>query len=216
MDKFVQWANVIALLSASALVGWTKTLTLAKISDQKWHIADVYSLWQDLTHGTIICDLNLEGWSTFEIFNLGHNFQTRRDRAFILHMCFFVTMVPYFLTLWLWPWRLTYFWTTLTLAAIYWWLWPRECRCLLTICMFFVTLMYTLLTANLWSFWPDFKAIPTYGMIFSACLSVHLSDVNILVNFAFKFWNWLCVLPCCLHQFLVKTSIRPEGSLENA
>ena len=39
---------------------WTKTLTLAIIPYQKWwgfHIAHVYSLWQDLSHGTIIFDL---------------------------------------------------------------------------------------------------------------------------------------------------------------
>ena len=96
----------------------------------------MYSLWQDLSHGTIILtywpwpwsltyfsktltlaitfkpdvighsyftcvflvtrpftwyhnfwpsDLDIEVWPTFKNYNLGHNFQTRCDRAFILH-----------------------------------------------------------------------------------------------------------------------------------
>ena len=69
-------------------------------------------------------------------FNLSHNFQIRRDRAFILHRCVscdkIFQMVPWFLTLWPWPWSLTYFWKTLTLDAIEWWLPPGERRCLLT------------------------------------------------------------------------------------
>ena len=32
----------------------------------------------------------------------------------------------------LWPWSVTYFWKTLTLSAIYWWLPPGERPCLLT------------------------------------------------------------------------------------
>ena len=50
--------------------------------------------------------------------NLGHNCWTKRDRAFIFHMCIscgktFLS-IPKFLTSW--PWLLTYFWKNLTLA----------------------------------------------------------------------------------------------------
>ena len=44
----------------------------------------------DLLHGTIIFDLvtlTLKFDLLLKNFNLGHNFQTRRDRAFILYMC---------------------------------------------------------------------------------------------------------------------------------
>ena len=46
-----------------------------------------YSLWQDLSHGTIIFYL-VALTLKFDLLlkNLGHNFQTRSDRAFILHM----------------------------------------------------------------------------------------------------------------------------------
>ena len=62
-------------------------------------------------------DLDLEVWPTLKNFNLGHNFLTRSDRAFILHMCIpcdkTFHIVLYFLTLWPWPWSLIYFWKTL-------------------------------------------------------------------------------------------------------
>ena len=52
-------------------------------------IAHVYSLWQDLSHGTIIFDLvTLKFDLLLKNFNLGHNFLS--DRAFILYMC-----IPY-------------------------------------------------------------------------------------------------------------------------
>ena len=44
----------------------------------------------DLSHDTIIFDLvtlTLKIDVLLKNFNLGHNFQTRSDRAFILHMC---------------------------------------------------------------------------------------------------------------------------------
>ena len=51
--------------------------------------------------------------------NIGYNFWTKRDKAFILHMCIpcdktFLS-VPKILTSWPWPWLLTYFWKNLTL-----------------------------------------------------------------------------------------------------
>ena len=50
-------------------------------------------------------------------FNIGHNLNTIRGRAFIFHMC-----IPYYKAFHMyhnflpWPWSLTYFWKTLTLA----------------------------------------------------------------------------------------------------
>ena len=86
-------------------------------------MSHVYSLWQDLSHGTIIFDFVT---LTFDLllknFIIGHNLNTIRGRAFIYmyHMCIpydkTFHMVPLVLTLW--PWPLTYFWKTLTLGAI--------------------------------------------------------------------------------------------------
>ena len=50
----------------------------------------MYSLRQDLSHGTIIFDLvtlTLKFDLLLKSFNFGHNFQTRSDMAFILYMC---------------------------------------------------------------------------------------------------------------------------------
>ena len=47
-------------------------------------------LWQDLSHGTIIFDLvtlTVKFDLLLKNFNIGNNFQTRNDRAFIFHMC---------------------------------------------------------------------------------------------------------------------------------
>ena len=56
--------------------------------------------------------------------NLGYNFSTFRDKAFILHMLVpcdktFLS-VPKNLTLWPWPWLLTYFWKKLNLGYNFW------------------------------------------------------------------------------------------------
>ena len=86
----------------------------------------MYYLWQDLSHGTIIFDLvtlTLKFDLLLKNFNLGYNFLIRSDWAFILHMCIACDktfhMVPSFFTLWPWPWSLTYFWKTLTLAITF-------------------------------------------------------------------------------------------------
>ena len=69
---------------------------------QGFHILHVCSLWQDLSHHSIIFDLvtlTLKFDLIFKNFNLGHNL---RDSAFIFHMCipcdktFYTT--PLFLT----------------------------------------------------------------------------------------------------------------------
>ena len=41
-----------------------------------------------LEQNFLSCDLDLQLWPTFEKGNLGLNFWTRRDRAFILHVYF--------------------------------------------------------------------------------------------------------------------------------
>ena len=51
------------------------------------------------------------------------NYTTKRDRAFIFHMCIscgktFLS-IPKFFTWWPWPWLLTYFWKNLTLAITF-------------------------------------------------------------------------------------------------
>ena len=55
--------------------------------------------------------------------NLGYNFSTNRDKAFIFHMLVpcdktFLSVSKH-LTLWPWPWLLTYFWKNLTFAIIF-------------------------------------------------------------------------------------------------
>ena len=56
--------------------------------------------------------------------NLGYNIWTKRDKASILHM--FVPFdktflsIPKYLTLWPWPWLLTYFWKKLNLGYNIW------------------------------------------------------------------------------------------------
>ena len=50
----------------------------------------MYSLGEDLSHGTIIFDLvtlTLKFDLLLKNFNLGHNFLTRSDRALIFHLC---------------------------------------------------------------------------------------------------------------------------------
>ena len=62
-------------------------------------------------------------WCVNKNFNLGQNFLTRSERAFISHMCIpcdkIFHMVPLFFTSWPWPWSLTYFSKTLTLAITF-------------------------------------------------------------------------------------------------
>ena len=92
----------------------------------------------DLVTLTLKFDLLLKN------FNLGHIFQTRSDRAFILHMCIpcdkTFQMVPYYLTLWPWPWSLTYFWKTLTLAITFK---PEVIGLSYCTCVFLVTRPFT-------------------------------------------------------------------------
>ena len=65
------------------------------------------------------CDLDLGVWPIFENFNLANNFWTVSARALIFHMSILVIRpflwIPLYLTLWPWPWSLTYFLKTYTL-----------------------------------------------------------------------------------------------------
>ena len=56
---------------------------------QGFHIAHVYSLWQDLSHHTTIFDLvtlTLKFDLLFKNLNFGYNLWTVRDRTFIFHL----------------------------------------------------------------------------------------------------------------------------------
>ena len=80
------WDSLYKLHPWLMLYAWTKTLTLAIT-----FLPDVYCLWQGLSHGTIIFDLmTLKFDLLLKNFNLGHNFLNRSDRAFLLHMCFYI------------------------------------------------------------------------------------------------------------------------------
>ena len=83
--------------------------------------------------------------------NLGYNFSTNRDKAFILHMLVpcdktFLS-VPKNLTLWPWPWLLTYFWKNLTLVITFQ---PIEIRLSYYTCLFLVTRPF----CPYQNFWP--------------------------------------------------------------
>ena len=70
-------------------------------------------------------------------FNLGHSFQTRSDRAFNCIYAFLMTRpFTWYHNLWLWPWSLTYFWKTLTLARTFK---PEVIELSYCICVFLVT-----------------------------------------------------------------------------
>ena len=101
-----------------------------QISYHKWwgfHIAHAYSLWEDLSHGTVIFDLvtlTLKFDLLLKNFNLGHNFLTTSDRAFIMHKSYdFLVTRPFTWNCKFWPHDLDLeVWPTfeksLTLAAI--------------------------------------------------------------------------------------------------
>ena len=105
-------ANVIALASTLAFLNccvdknFNLGHTFQAIKDKAF-IFHMYISYDKTFHMVpsffiLPCDLDLEVWPTFEKhFNLGHNFHTRSDRAFILHMCIpcdkTFHMVPQFL-----------------------------------------------------------------------------------------------------------------------
>ena len=84
----------------------------------------MYSLWQDLSHGSIIFNvvtlyLDLEIWPTFEKkLTLAITFSAERLKGFDIARVFLVTRkFIWYHNLWPWLWSLTYFWKTFTLAV---------------------------------------------------------------------------------------------------
>ena len=113
------------------------------------------SLWQDLSLGTNNFDL-VTLILTFDLLlkklNLRHNFLTKRDGVFILHVCISYgnafLLVPKNLTLWPWPWLLTYFWINLTLAKTFE---PEEIGLSYFTCVFLVARPF----CRYQNFWPS-------------------------------------------------------------
>ena len=137
-DKYFQGAVL-----PSASVAWTKTLTLAisfkpEVVELSYCIC-VFLVTRSFTwhHMFLHCDLGLEVWPTFEkTLTLPLIFKPEVIEP-SCYICTFLVTKPFawyqnFFTLWPWPWSLTYFWKTLTLATIEWWLPPSERCCLLT------------------------------------------------------------------------------------
>ena len=95
--------------------------------------------------------------------NLDHNFLTKGDRALILYKCIpcdntFLS-IPLFLTLWPWPWLLTYFWKNLTLAIT---LEPKDIglsyfTCVFLVARSFCRYQYFWLRDLDLDFWPTFE-----------------------------------------------------------
>ena len=86
------------------------------------HIVFVLSVILSFCHSVILSFCNsviLSFCPPLWNFNLANNFSTVRARALIFHMSIpcdkTFLWIPLFLTLWPWPWRLTYFLKTLTL-----------------------------------------------------------------------------------------------------
>ena len=107
-----------------------KNLTLAitfEPQEIRLHIIGMCSLWQDLSVGTKNFDL-VTLTLTFDVLlkklNLGYDFWTKRNKAFILQVCIpcgkTFLFIPKILTLWPWPWLLTYFWKKLNLDHNFW------------------------------------------------------------------------------------------------
>ena len=125
-------------------------------------------MWQDLSVDTKIFDL-VTLTLTFDLLlrklNLGHNFWTKRDRAFIFHMCICCDKtflpIPKFLTSWPWPWLLTYFWKNLTLAITFE---PKEIGLSYFTCIFVKARPFCRYQ-NFWlrdlnlDFWPTLKKL---------------------------------------------------------
>ena len=126
----------------------------------------MYSSWQDLSVDTKIFDfvtLTLTFDLLLKKLNLGHNFWTKRDSAFIFHMCIsydktFLS-IPKFLTSWPWPWLLTYFWKNLTLVITFE---PKEIGLSYFTCVFLMTRPFCR-CQSFWlrnldlDFWPTFE-----------------------------------------------------------
>ena len=128
----------------------------------------MYFLWQDVSVGNkffYLVTLTLTFDLLLKKLNLDHNFWTKRDRAFIFHMCIscdktFLSKLK-FLTSWPWPWLLTYFWKNLTLAITFE---PKEIGLSYFTCVFLVARPFcwkqNFLPHDLdLDFWPAFKKL---------------------------------------------------------
>jgi hypothetical protein len=98
------------------------------ITFEWFDISHECSLWQDFSMGTKLFDhvtLTLMLDLLIKNFNLGYNFQMICTRMLIFHMSVpcdkNFSWVPKFLTLWPWPWYLTYLLKTFTLPITFEW-----------------------------------------------------------------------------------------------
>ena len=108
--------------------------------------------------------LNLKLDLLFTNLNLGHNFLTGSDRDFICvflvarHFTWFMTSLP-------WPWSLTYFSKTVTLAITF----LQEVMGLSYFtCVFLVTRLYTWY-CNIWPYDLDLEVWPTFEKLKLCC-----------------------------------------------
>ena len=107
------WSLTLTYFSKNLTLAITYEPWKARLSYFKW-----YSLWQDLSHHTII--FYLVNLTLIKNFNLGHNWWTVRDQAFIFHMCISCDKTFHIIPVFdLVTWTLTYFSKTLTLAITY-------------------------------------------------------------------------------------------------
>ena len=97
---------------------WTLAITfISKETRLSYYICGF--LWQDLSVNTKNFDPVTLTWA-FDLLlkklNLGHQFWTKRDKAFILHLLILCDKtfpsVPKIFTVWPWPSLLTHFWKT--------------------------------------------------------------------------------------------------------
>ena len=133
----------------------------------------MYYLWQDLSVGTKNFELlTLTSDLLLKKVNLGHDFWTKRDKAFILHMCITCgktfLLVLKILNLWPWPWFLTFFWKKLNLGHNFWT--KRNMAFILNMCITCgKTFLLVLKILTLWPwpwfltyFWKNFTLVITF------------------------------------------------------
>ena len=144
-------------------------------------------------------DLDLDLTFFWKKLNLGHNFWTKRDRAFIFHMWIsygktFLS-IPKFLTLWPWPWLLTYFWKNLTLAITFE---PKEIGLPDFTCVFLMARPFCWYQ-DFWlrdldlDFWPSFEKNLTLAITFEP----------IELGLSYFTCGFLMARPFCRKQFFL-------------
>ena len=171
------YRNHPVCLSVCSSVGLSRVnLTLAITFELK-EIRHSYSIWGFFVTRPFCpyqkfwpFDLDLDFWPTFEKeLNLDYNFWTKRNKAFKLHMwvpCDKIFLsIPKCLTLWPWPWLLTYFKKNLILAITFE---PKEIGLSYYICGFLVIRPFcpyhTFWLCDLGlDFWPTFDKTNNLG-----------------------------------------------------